>query len=165
MDKVRMNYYLDMVPVEIRHSIKQLNNDQKWAILIALMKEDKKTFTEIKDDFSANSAEITRALNSLNDGGFIEKRVAKLRDSGSSRKIVYYATDHGKTIMNCFYDSICIYNNLSQVAEQKATLMGYSTVKSPVKDPNEFKTTKIDATTMCNYVEIIAAEAGVKNYA
>jgi len=132
MDNVRMNYYLTKVPIEIRQSIKQLNNDQKWAIFIALTEDDNKTFSELKDEFKANPGELNRVLKSLIAGGLIDKSVNRLSDLGNSKKIHYDSTSHGVTLMNCFFNSLEVHTNIP-IAGTPMGLVGYQKAESPLR--------------------------------
>jgi DNA-binding HxlR family transcriptional regulator len=159
-----MNYYLNKVPIEIRHSIKQLNNDQKWAVYIALTQNDKKTFTELKEEFKANPGEINRILKSLTSGGLIVKRVDRLSEAGDITKIHYNSTSHGEALMNCFCDPLDIHNNITSTTVKAAAIKGYLNAKAPLKleGKKQLKVMNIALTTTSNpttgnYREIIAS--------
>jgi len=101
-----MNTYLKKIPREIRHSIKQLDNDQKWAVYLAIMFEGRKSFTELKEELGANATEITRALNSLIEGGLVSKRIENISTIRDTKKYLYYSTAQGRKILNCLFDTI-----------------------------------------------------------
>lgn len=117
MDDAKMKIYLDKVPREIRNSIKQLNNDKNWAIYLALMFEGRKSFTELKDEFDANSNEINRALDALSNGGLISNRIDKMSDIGNRRKYLYYSTTHGRKLLHCLFDTIPTKNIVTKPCE------------------------------------------------
>jgi DNA-binding MarR family transcriptional regulator len=129
MDEAKMDVYLNKIPREIRHSIKQLNNDKNWAIYLALMFEGRKSFSELREEFGANSNEINRALDALSDGGLISNRIDKMSNIGNQRKYLYYSTNHGRKLLNCLFDTIPTKN---VVAKPCATQ--YKVFSSSVKE-------------------------------
>jgi len=74
MDDYKMEQYLAKVPDEIRDAVMSLSNNKQWAIYIALAREGKMRFNEIKEQFGSDqSPEIDRALKALIKGGLVEK--------------------------------------------------------------------------------------------
>lgn len=131
MDEEKMNAYLNKIPREIRHSIKQLDNDRNWAIYLAIMFEGRKSFNDLKVEFDANSNEVNRALTALTEGGLISRRIEKLSDIGKQKKSLYYSTTHGRILLNCLFDTIPT-RNANLVSNPHA--IQYREVSASVKD-------------------------------
>ena len=103
MDKHKIVEYLEKIPVEIREPIMVLNNDQRWALFIALTLDKEMYFNEIKKVFSANPYTIDTNLKKLVASGLIAKKVKKISDLKNHNKIFYETTEFG----NNFLMTIC----------------------------------------------------------
>jgi len=114
MDEAKKNFYLNKIPREIRNSIKQLDNDQKWAIYLLLMFSGRKSFTEIKEEFSANANEINRALESLSNGGLVSKRIERMSNIGDRGRYLYYSTAHGRNLLERLFETIPTKNDIAR---------------------------------------------------
>lgn len=136
MDEAKMMFYLNKIPREIRHSIKQLDNDQKWAIYLALMFSGRKSFNDLKVEFDANANEINRALNSLSEGGLISKRIEKMSDITDQKKGLYYSTEHGRILLNCLFDTIPTKHILPKPCATQYRDVGSSVKTGKARDIN-----------------------------
>lgn len=117
MEKERMEFYLEKVPIEIRDAVVELNNDQKWAVYLALIFNKEMYFNEIKNHFGANPNTINHILKSLVASGLIAKKVKHLEDIGDGGKVYYRVTNLGEKFLAAMYDTI-----LPPIREQKMTL-------------------------------------------
>jgi len=100
-----IEHYINEVPVEIRETVMELSSDQKWAVYLALVKEGRRNFTEMKDLFKANPNTMNLILKSLVAGGVVGRKV-QVKDIGDRRKIYYEPTPLGFRFLNALYDVI-----------------------------------------------------------
>ncbi len=103
MNKTQVDYYLDYMPAETRAAIMALDNDQKWAIYLALSLEGQKYFNELKKQFDANANTIDPILKSLIAGGLVARKVKQLDSIGKGR-CYYQTTKLGLDILDVLYD-------------------------------------------------------------
>ncbi len=106
MEKERMEFYLEKVPIEIRDAVVELNNDQKWAVYLALVFNKEMYFNEIKNHFGANPNTINHILKSLVASGLIAKKVKHLENIGDGGKVYYRVTNLGEKFLTAMYDAI-----------------------------------------------------------
>lgn len=106
MNKGRMDFYLEKVPIEIRDAVVELNNDQKWAVYLALTFNKEMYFNEIKKHFEANPNTMTPILKSLVASGLIAKKVKRLENIGDGGKVYYRVTNLGEKFLTAMYDTI-----------------------------------------------------------
>jgi DNA-binding HxlR family transcriptional regulator len=99
MDEQVVRHYLDLVPVEIREAVMELDTPQKWAIYIALTVDGDKYFNQLKKQFNANPKTINEALKSLVAGGLVAKKVKELVDIGDTNKTYYTSTTLGEKLL------------------------------------------------------------------
>lgn len=106
MDEQIIQQYLDLVPVEIREAVMELDTPQKWAIYVALTVEDKKYFNKLKKQFNANPNTINPILKSLVASGLVSKKVKQLGDIGDSEKTYYTSTILGEKLLASLYEVV-----------------------------------------------------------
>ena len=104
MDEQAIRHYLDLVPVEIREAVMELDTPQKWAIYIALTVDGDKYFNQLKKQFNANPKTINEALKSLVASGLVVKKVRQLADIGDTNKTYYTSTILGEKLLAAFYE-------------------------------------------------------------
>jgi DNA-binding HxlR family transcriptional regulator len=104
MDRKKIDEYLEKFPIEIREPIMALNNDQKWALFIALTLDKEMYFNEIKKLFNANANTIDTNLKVLVASGLIAKKAKKIADLKNQEKIYYHATEFGKSLIYTLCD-------------------------------------------------------------
>jgi predicted transcriptional regulator len=90
------------IPGEIRSVIKGLNDDARLAILLLLMKNDKMTFTELKNSLNLNSSSLSADLSLLQDGGLIANFLEWKNKSYS----YYVYTDLAKSVLRSLFDTV-----------------------------------------------------------
>lgn len=135
MNEEIINEYLIRVPVEIRESIMELNNNNKWAVYIALTLEGKKYFNEIKNQFGANPNTIDTILKSLIAGGLVTRKVERLSDIGFKERSYYQTTKLGLKLMDALYEAIL----------PPASMQFSVTLKQECEDDGWIKSDTLDA--------------------
>lgn len=106
MEKKKIDFYLEKVPIEIRDAVVELNSDQKWAVYLALTFNKEMYFNEIKNHFNANPNTINPILKSLVASGLIAKKVKHLENIGDGGKVYYRVTRLGEKFLTAMYDII-----------------------------------------------------------
>lgn len=106
MDELKIQYYLDQIPVEIREAVMELDTPHKWAVYIALTIEGDKYFNEIKKQFDANPNTIDKIIKSLIASGVVVKKVKQLGDIGNSNKTYYTTTKLGEKLLRNLYEVV-----------------------------------------------------------
>jgi len=76
-------YYED-IPEEIRNLLNGLSNEKNLAILIFLLKNGKKKFTEMKKEFKLSGSSLTTRLTELQDGNLVKNFYEKSGKKGFS---------------------------------------------------------------------------------
>lgn len=99
MDEHAVRHYVELVPVEIREAIMELDTPYKWAVYIALATDGDKYFNQLKKEFSANPKTLTDVLKALTAGGLIDRKVRQLADAGDSNKVYYTITKLGEKLL------------------------------------------------------------------
>jgi DNA-binding transcriptional ArsR family regulator len=123
--KAVIEEYAREIPVEVRSVIKALAEDARLAIIIALMKNPKLSFTELKDLFKLNSSSLTLHLSTLQNGGL----VSNFFEKGQQGSYSYYSvTDLAEPILDS------LYGNIIQVPVSK-----FQTEKDDAENPQMFK--------------------------
>ena len=109
MDAEKIKEYLSEVPFEIRNAIKPLDNDKTWAILIALLKNERMRFTDLKSAFKTDSSgDIDRYLKLLITAGLIDLRVEVFKDITHTERSEYYPTEMSKSLIRALFRGILI---------------------------------------------------------
>lgn len=106
MDEHTVQHYLDLVPVEIREAIMELDTPQKWAIYIALTFDGDQYFNQLKKQFDANPKTINDALKSLVASGLVAKKVKQLEEIGDTNKTYYSTTKLGEKLLANLYEVV-----------------------------------------------------------
>jgi len=89
------------MPEEIKVVLKALADDDRLGIIIALLKNGKLTFSEIKDEFQMNPSSLTHHLNLLQNGNL----VTNFYEKGDGKAFSYYAaTDIPELILDSLID-------------------------------------------------------------
>ena len=99
MDEAVIHEYVEKIPIEIREPIMALNNDQRWALFIALTLDKEMYFNEIKKLFKANPYTIDTNLKALVASGLIAKKVKNLGELGKQEKTYYQSTELGRELI------------------------------------------------------------------
>ena len=93
--------YSDEIPFEIKTLLKGLSNDDRLGILIALMKNGKMTFKEMKEKFGFHSSSLSNHLTVLQDGNLVENFYEKRDEKGFS---YYDVTDIPETVFGALFN-------------------------------------------------------------
>ena len=102
-DDEKINQYLECFPIQMIELVGCLSSNKfKWAVYGALLENKRMYFNQIKDEFSANSNEIDRALKSLGAGGLVIKRAKNFADVKNDNRTYYEPSVLGEM----FYDSM-----------------------------------------------------------
>jgi DNA-binding transcriptional ArsR family regulator len=95
--------YSEDIPEEIKAVLKALDDDIRLAVIVALMKHEKITFSELKKLFDINSSSLSYHLTLLQDGGLVRNILSKTEDGSYS----YYAvTEITEPILSSLYENI-----------------------------------------------------------
>lgn len=97
--------YLDLMPEEAVDSMLELANEQRWAVLLALIAKKRMYFNEIKDEFGAAPAQVDTALKHLVAGGFVARQVGDIGDIGDRGKTFYTPTPMGRAVTKALADA------------------------------------------------------------
>lgn len=89
MDQKMIEDHLCKIPVQIREVVQSLDTDEKWAVYIALLENERMSFNALRDLFEMNPSQITRILKALALGGIVVKRAKSLRDVDDSARSYY----------------------------------------------------------------------------
>jgi DNA-binding transcriptional ArsR family regulator len=94
--------YANEVPDEIKSVIKGFDSDVRLAIIIALMKNGKMTFSDLKKLLGLNSSSLSSHLLILQDGGLI-KNILEWNENSYS---YYLTTDIAERVLRRLFDTI-----------------------------------------------------------
>lgn len=97
--------YLDSMPEEAVDSMLELANEQRWAFLLALIAKKRMYFTEIKEEFGAESSQVDTALKHLVAGGFVARRVGDLGEIGDKGRTFYTPTPLAYAVVKAVTDA------------------------------------------------------------
>lgn len=104
MDEKRMNYYLDLVPPEIRDAAAGLHDDKHWAVFIALLENGDIRFSELKKEFGLESTQMIRLLRDLGRAGLVAQYTDDLREIESRTRSFYKVTTIGSDFVESLMD-------------------------------------------------------------
>src|SRR2546426_4050722 len=90
------------IPSEVRFTIKGLGDDVRLATLVALMKKQQLTFTELKKILGVNSSSLSYHLSLLQDGGLVSNFVT----AGDKLHSYYSSTELAESVLGSLYDII-----------------------------------------------------------
>jgi DNA-binding transcriptional ArsR family regulator len=106
-NKDLISEYAGEIPKEVKSIIKALDDDVRLATIVALMKNTKMSFSELKNLFNLNSSSLSYHLTLLQNGGLV---INFLELKGESHSY-YSVTDLSKSILESLID---IVGNLSR---------------------------------------------------
>jgi len=93
-----MNNYLDEIPVEIREAVSELSSAQRWAVFLAILKEDR-YFNELKRELGISAEQLDNILRRLVTGGLVYKEMESPAGMGDRKKIRYTIAPFGKILV------------------------------------------------------------------
>lgn len=102
MNHNNLSNYVSEVPEEIKSVIKGLDSEVRIAIIVALMKNTKLTFSELKECLGLNSSSLSSHLSTLQDGGLVNNFLEWNEKSYS----FYMITDIAKTVLESLFDIV-----------------------------------------------------------
>jgi DNA-binding transcriptional ArsR family regulator len=111
--------YANEVPDEIKSVVKGLDSDVRIAIIIALMKNGKRTFSDLKHLLHLNSSSLSRHLSILQDGGLI-KNILEWNENSYS---YYVTTDIAERVLRNLSDTIIPNSKL--VTREPTIILAY----------------------------------------
>jgi DNA-binding HxlR family transcriptional regulator len=132
--------YLKLVPEEIRWMVSGLSDDRHWALFIALLENEKMTFSQIKEEFGEHPQTLTNRLKDLTQAGLVIKKAKSPEDMTDKKRGFYAPTELGEIMVDSIMQGIlsphkksCISQKLeyTAVAEPEATY--FSNISSSKK--------------------------------
>ncbi|MFA7695757.1 MAG: hypothetical protein WCX63_09495 [Methanoregula sp.] len=115
--------YLDEIPAEIRDAVSELSSSQRWAVFLAILKEDR-YFNELKHELGISAEQLDNLLRRLVIGGLVYKKVASPSEIGDRKKTYYTITPSGKILIRSLLDGFLPESRSPGV---KKTYAGYLT--------------------------------------
>ena len=115
--------YLDEIPAEIRDAVSELSSSQRWAVFLAILKEDR-YFNELKHELGISAEQLDNLLRRLVIGGLVYKKVASPSQIGDRKKTYYTITPSGKILIRSLLDGFLPESRSPGV---KKTYAGYLT--------------------------------------
>jgi len=98
--------YLNYAPIQMRELVQSLDTNEKWAVYAAILQNDKRSFSELRDLFDMNPSQIDRILKSLIAGGIIFKRAKSIKDVDDNARSYYELSTLGQNFYNAMFDLI-----------------------------------------------------------
>jgi DNA-binding MarR family transcriptional regulator len=98
--------YLGKIPSPIIELVENLDNDQKWAVYVALIENEKMYFSQMKELFGANPSEMDRILKSLIASGLVVKRAHDIKTIKDNKRTYYEITSLGQKFFDCTFDLV-----------------------------------------------------------
>lgn len=98
MHNEAFNKYLDEIPAEIRDAVIELSSPQRWAVFLAVLKEDR-YFNELRRELGISAEQLDNILRRLVIGGLVYKEMASPAGIGDRKKTRYTITPSGKNIV------------------------------------------------------------------
>lgn len=104
MDEKTVNHYADFVMPEIRHIITYIKSDKHWAVLNAIINNDKIYHPDLLKLFDATEEEISPILKDLARAGVVF-RYSKAQFIFCKKLHFYEASNLGKKLIEALYDA------------------------------------------------------------
>ena len=98
MHNEAFNRYLDEIPAEIRDAVSELSSPQRWAVFLAVLKEDR-NFNELRRELGISAEQLDNILRRLVTGGLVYKEMASPAEIGDRKKTCYTITPSGKNLV------------------------------------------------------------------
>ena len=98
MHNETFNKYLDEIPVEIRDAVSELSSPQRWAVFLAVLKEDR-NFNQLRRELGISAEQLDNILRRLVTGGLVYKEMASPAEIGDRKKTCYTITPSGKNLV------------------------------------------------------------------
>jgi DNA-binding HxlR family transcriptional regulator len=94
--------YANEIPDEVKSVVRGLDSEVRLAIIVALMKNGRTTFSELKRLLNLNSSSLSSHLSILQNGGLIKNMLEWNENSYS----YYVATDIATKVLQSLFDVI-----------------------------------------------------------
>ena len=120
-----INKYLDEIPDEIRDAVSELSSAQRWAVFLAILKEDR-YFNELKRELGISAEQLDNILRRLVIGGLVYKEMASPAEIGDQKKTYYTITPSGKNLVRSLLEGFLPESRSPSV---KKMFTGYSLQK------------------------------------
>jgi DNA-binding HxlR family transcriptional regulator len=98
MHNEAFNKYLDEIPAEIRDAVSELSSPQRWAVFLAVLKEDR-NFNVLRRELDISAEQLDNILRRLVIGGLVYKEMASPSEIGDRKKTRYTITPSGKNLV------------------------------------------------------------------
>jgi DNA-binding HxlR family transcriptional regulator len=105
MNEKAMSRYLGEFPSEIRDAVSELSGRQRWAVFLALLKQEM-FFSELKREFDLSSEQLDNILKRLLIGGLVYKEVKLPVEIGDRKKTYYRVSPLGEKLAFSLLDGI-----------------------------------------------------------
>lgn len=96
--------YAQEVPRDIRRATESLSGNEEYAVIVYLLKEGDKSFTQIKEEFDFHQNTLSRVLSKLQRGGLILRR--ETVEKGERYDAKYTVTSFAKRVFDGLFDSV-----------------------------------------------------------
>jgi DNA-binding HxlR family transcriptional regulator len=98
-----MAEYLDEIPAEVRDAVSELSSPQRWAVFLAILKEDR-YFNELRRELGISAEQLDNILRRLVTGGLVFKEMESPAGIGDRKKTCYTITPAGKKLVRCLLE-------------------------------------------------------------
>jgi len=98
------------IPQEVKSVLRGLNDEIRLAVIIALMKNTKMSFADLKRLLNLNSSSLSHHLSILQNGGLITNFV----ELGRNHRSYYMITELTKSVLESLFDIIVIPQRLEE---------------------------------------------------
>jgi DNA-binding HxlR family transcriptional regulator len=126
MHNEAFNKYLDEIPAEIRDAVSELSSPQRWAVFLAVLKEDR-NFNELRRELGISAEQLDNILRRLVIGGLVYKEMTAPAEIGDRKKTCYTITSSGKNLVRGLLEGFLPEARSSAVRKPSA---GYDLQKS-----------------------------------
>lgn len=95
--------YLSAIPGEIRDAVSELSSPQRWAVFLAILKEDR-CFNELRRELGISAEQLNNILSRLVTCGLVFKEMESPAGIGDRKKSRYTVTPAGEKIVRCLLE-------------------------------------------------------------
>lgn len=99
-----MRKYADRIPAEIKRAIAGIDGEKQYAIVVLLIKEDRLSFTEIKEELDLHQQQLSNSLDKLQDGSLVIRR--EVGNMDDRYQAIYQVTKYGKRFLDKLYATL-----------------------------------------------------------
>jgi len=109
-----VNKYANEIPREAKSVIRALDDDIRLAIVVALMKHDNQSFSELKKLFDINSSSLSYHLSLLQDGNLVRNFIELKEDMRSYYSITDWTMSILESLLSIISNQVDPSNNSIQ---------------------------------------------------